>query len=97
MKNLKVLLVLAILTASLSSCYTLEHVVGNGPQTGVVQKKQQWYALYGLIPLNTVDSKAMSGGATDYKVKSQHTFLDQLITVVTSFVTVTVQTVEVTK
>ena len=97
MKNLSIFFLALVLALSATSCYTLEHTVGNGAQTGVSSKKQQWYALWGLVPLNDVDSKSMAGGAADYTIKSQHTFLDLIISGFTNFVTVNVKTVEVTK
>lgn len=53
--------------------------------------------LWGLVPLNTVDSKAMAGGASDYTVKSEVSFVDGTITMFASIVTVRVQSVTVQK
>jgi hypothetical protein len=76
---------------------TLTHVVGNGASTGVSTEKKQWYALWGLVPINTVDSKAMASGSTNYTIKSQVKFIDYVISAFTSIVTVNVQTVSVQK
>lgn len=85
------------LTLALSSCYTLTHTVGDGAKGGQVTAKKQWYALWGLVPINNVDSKAMAGGAENYTITTEHSFIDYVITAFTSVVTVTVQTVEVQK
>ena len=85
------------LCAALSSCYSLDHRVGAGATNGVSVEERQWYILWGLVPLNTVDSHSMAAGATDYDVNSEITALDFLFNIVTSFVTVYSQTVTVTK
>jgi hypothetical protein len=83
-------------TLSLSSCYTMTHQVGSGG-TGAPQDEQQWWILWGLVPLNHVDSHTMAGTATNYTVTTQFKPLDVLISLFTSFVTIYVQTVEVKK
>ncbi len=97
MKTKKSFLAIFLLVFLLSSCMTLTHVVGIGASSGVSTEKKQWYALWGLVPINTVDSKAMASGASNYTIKSQEKFVDLIITAFTSFVTVTVQTVSVQK
>ena len=46
----------------LSACSTHTHVVGNGPSKGETVQARQWYILWGLIPLNNVDTNAMAAG-----------------------------------
>jgi hypothetical protein len=55
------------------------------------------YALWGLVPINEVDSKAMAGGASNYTIKSKVKFVDYVISAFTSAVTINVQTVSVLK
>lgn len=81
----------------LTACYTTTHIVGKGAQGNNVQIARQWYAVYGLAPLNNVDSKAMAGDAKDYTVVVQQTFIDGVINAFTSSFTVTCQSVKVTK
>jgi hypothetical protein len=81
----------------IAGCFTLNHVVGDGAKGNTVVDARQWYILWGLVPLNTVDSKTMAGGVKDYTVKSQHTVLDFVMNIFTGFVTVYSQTVEVRK
>ena len=78
-------------------CATHVHTVGTGPQIGQVETATQWYALYGLIPLNTVDTAAMAGGAANYEIQTQLAPLDIIIGGITSYVTVNRRTVTVTK
>ena len=97
MKTIKAFLGIFLLVFFLSSCMSLTHVVGNGASSGVSSEKKQWYALWGLVPINTVDSKAMAGGASNYTINSKVKFVDYIISAFTSIVTVNVQTVSVSK
>ncbi|MFZ6665656.1 Bor/Iss family lipoprotein [Peijinzhouia sedimentorum] len=85
-----------LLAASLSSCMSLTHTVGSGGY-GESETKRQWYVLWGLVPINEVDSKAMASGAENYTVKSSITPLDFIINIFTGVITVYSQTVEVKK
>ncbi|MDX2129780.1 MAG: hypothetical protein SFU91_12170 [Chloroherpetonaceae bacterium] len=96
-KTLTVLLIAAVMTCSLSSCFTNQHIVGEGPKGNTKVEERQWYVLWGLVPLNKVDSQKMAGGAANYEVKTTHSFLDVVIGLFTSVVTVYPRTVEVTK
>lgn len=97
MKTKKSILAIFLLVMMLSSCMTLTHVVGNGGSSGVVTERKQWYALWGLVPVNTVETKAMAGGASDYTIKSQVKFVDYIISAFTSIATFNCQTVSVQK
>jgi hypothetical protein len=81
----------------LTACYTHTHIVGNGAQGSKVVTARQWYAVYGLAPLNKVDSQAMAGGAKDYEITTQQSFIDGVINMFTGSFTVTCQTVTVKK
>lgn len=96
-RTLKSLILSLVFVIGLSSCFTLEHTVGNGAQNGVEQTERQWYALFGLVPLNDVDSKQMAGGASDYTIKSEHTFVDVVIGIFTRIVTIYPKSVTVTQ
>jgi hypothetical protein len=97
MKTKNMLLAMFFLVFLLTSCMTLTHQVGSGASSGVEVEKKQWYALWGLVPINTVDSRAMANGAPNYTIKSQVKFVDYVISAFTSIVTVNVQTVSVKK
>lgn len=83
--------------ALLTSCFTLTHAVGNGGKGVVSESAKQWYVLWGLVPINTVDVKSMTGGASDYTVVTQMTFVDGLISAVLNFASVHTRTVTVTR
>jgi hypothetical protein len=85
------------LGAALSGCYTLDHRVGTGAQGGSESEERQWYILFGLIPLNEVDSHEMAAGAANYDVNSQISALDVILNLFTGWVTIYSQTVTVTK
>ena len=85
------------LCLAFSSCYTNTHMVGTGAKGSQSVEKRQWYVLWGLVPINNVDSKTMVGDARDYTVVTQFTFVDIVIGIFTGFVTVGPRTVKVTK
>jgi hypothetical protein len=93
----KISLALALVVVLFSSCYTLTHTVGTGGSGGEKVEKRAWYVLWGLVPLNTVESKALAGNATNYTVTTSHTVVDVLINIVTGLVTIGSQTVSVQK
>ena len=78
-------------------CSTHVHTIGDGPQDNESVSAKQWYVLYGLIPLNTVDTVEMSDGASDYEIKTTTSFVDGLIGGITGMVTINCRTVKVTK
>ena len=94
-KTFIVLILIIVLTAI--GCSTNIHTIGNGPQKNDVQEVRQWYVLYGLVPLNEVNTHEMAGNAIDYEIKTEQSFLDGLITCFTSAISVTCRTVTVTK
>lgn len=67
----------------LSSCYTYTYMVGSGPQTNVEVKEKNHYVIYGLAPIKTSDPIKMAGGAANYQVTIQHTFIDGLLNALT--------------
>ena len=93
----KISLALALVVVLFSSCYTLTHTVGTGGSGGEKVEKRAWYVLWGLVPLNTVESKALAGNATNYTVTTSHTVVDVLLNIVTGLVTIGSQTVSVQK
>jgi hypothetical protein len=93
----KLFVSLAVVLVMFSSCYTLTHTVGSGGSGGEKIEKRAWYILYGLVPLNTVESKALAGNASNYTVTTSHTVIDVLLNIVTGFVTIGSQTVTIQK
>ena len=93
----KMTIALSLLVVMFSSCYFLNPTVGTGGSGGDLVKKRAWYILFGLVPLNEVNSKVMAGDASNYTVKSSHTVADFFLNIVTGLVTIGSQTVEVQK
>jgi len=89
------LLALIILLAV--GCSMNVSTIGDGPQKNEVIQARQWYILYGLVPLNNVDTKQMAGDAKNYEIKTEQSGLDILMNLFTNGVTVTSRTVTVTK
>ncbi len=90
-------LLLTLMVITCTGCYTMKHTVGDGARGNTLESTKQWYILWGLVPLNTVNSKTMAGGAKDYEVTTQMSFIDVIIAAFTSIVTVVPFTVEVKK
>jgi len=96
-KAVAIALCLAIFAIPLSGCFSLRHNVGSGSQGGTQVSEKQWYLLWGLVPLNNVNSQTMAGGANNYTVDSGVSVVDFVINFFTQYVTIYCQTVTVTK
>lgn len=68
-----------LMTTMMTSCYTYTTVVGSGAQGTTQVRKMNHYVVYGLAPVSVSNPTEMAGGATDYTVKVEHTFIDGLI------------------
>ena len=78
-------------------CATHTHVVGNGAQGTDMIESRQWYVLWGMVPINDVDTQAMAGEATDYEIITEVNLLDAIINTVLSEVSIYCRTVTVRK
>ena len=78
-------------------CATHTHVVGNGAQGTDIIESRQWYVLWGMVPINDVDTAAMAGEATDYEIITEVNLLDAVINTVLSEVSIYCRTVTVRK
>ena len=94
---LKASVLFVVIALFLAGCVTNEHVVGKGPQGNTTAEAQQWYVLWGLVPLNEVDTNAMADGAEDYLITTQQDVLDIVINMFTNIATVQTRSVNVTK
>lgn len=98
MKRLLTSLVLALfLTTTFTACATHQHVVGDGAKNNQKVEERQWYILFGLVPLNNVDTKQIASGVQNYEIKTQQSALDVIMNIFTGIVTVNSRTVTVTK
>ena len=89
------LLLVAMFVAS--GCSAHIHVVGDGGDGSETVEKRQWYVLWGLVPINDVDSAELADGAADYTIETEISFLDGIINIFTGVVSVYSRTVTVTK
>ena len=78
-------------------CAAHVHKVGNGAQGSDITEARQWYALWGLVPINDVDTNTMAAGATDYEITTSITPVDFIINVIAGYITVNCRTVAVQK
>ena len=95
-----IVMIMIVSSLFLIGCSTHVHTVGMGPQTGVENTARQYYLLYGLIPLNSIDTGSMAGGASNYEIQTQVGSMDVVINVasaVTIAGIVSSRTVTVTK
>ena len=90
-----VLLIVGILFVI--GCAAHVHQVGNGAQGNETMAARQWYVLWGLVPINNVDTNMMAGQTADYEITTSITPVDFIINVFTSAVTVYSRTVIVQK
>ncbi|MFT6809857.1 MAG: hypothetical protein ACJA01_003099 [Saprospiraceae bacterium] len=58
-------------------------MVGDGPQSGATVKAQNHYFIYGLAQGKQSDPNEMAGGAENYQITTQHTFVDGLLNALT--------------
>jgi hypothetical protein len=95
-KVISLIMVMAIIAITVG-CAAHIHTIGNGGSGSQTVEQRQWYVLWGLVPINQVDSQAMAAGAQDYTIKTEQSALDVIINIFTSAITVYSRTVTVTK
>lgn len=95
-RTFKVLSIAFAMSIMLTSCFTYTSVVGKGAQGTTSVTKWNHYVIGGLAPVGVSDSKAMAGGATDYTVVTEQSFVNGLIAALT-FSIYTPTTTTVTK
>lgn len=96
-KRIILLLAITLIICLLSGCAAHVHKIGQGAQGSQKTEARQWYVLWGLVPINEVDSQKMADGATDYTIKTETSALDVIINIFTTYVSVVSRTVTVTK
>lgn len=89
------LIILAMISFTLSSCFTSTYVVNDGAQGINTVKEKQWYVLWGLVPMNDVDVKEMANNHENYTITDTFSFLDFVIGIFTSTVSIYPKTIEV--
>jgi hypothetical protein len=78
-------------------CMSHTHVIGKGSQENTRIFERQWYVLFGLVPINNVDTKLMAGDAANYTIITKQSFIDSVIGVFTGLVSVYPRSVVVIK
>jgi hypothetical protein len=96
-KLVAVWILFSLFMVLMTGCSAHTHKIGGGAAGTNVTEQHQWYILWGLVPLNHVDSATMAAGATDYQIVTAITPLDFLMNIFTGFVTIYSRTVTVTK
>ena len=71
-----------------AGCFKQRVDVGAGGSGAERTEFNQWFALWGLVPITEIDPESVTGGASDYTVESIFTPLDCVINIFTSFVTI---------
>ena len=80
-----------------SGCAGHTHIIGDGGDGSETVEQRQWYVLWGLVPINDVDSAEMADGTANYTIDTEQSALDVIINIFTSVVSVYSRTVTVTK
>jgi hypothetical protein len=90
-----VLLIVAMLFVI--GCAAHVHKVGEGAQGNDITMARQWYVLWGIVPINEVDTNAMAEEAIDYEITTSVTPIDFVINAVLGNISINCRTVTVQK
>ena len=93
-KRIGLLLVLLLVS---SGCITHTHTVGAGPREIEVRTHVTWYAFFGFLPINDLDTRGVVGGAEDYRLSTSFRPLDVIVNIFTSSLTLIRRTTTVEK
>ena len=96
MKNARFYIPIGILMIAclcVIGCASHTHTVGYGPGFDQTVVERQWYLLYGLVPINEIDTKAMAGGKSNYEITTEVTVADFIYQMLMSPATITCRTV----
>lgn len=89
------MLAAALAAALASGCVSHSHVVGLGATGSGVETARQFYFLFGLVPLNTIDTQRMAADLTSYTIETEFGFVDLLCAPILLVFTMTTRTVVV--
>ena len=96
LKRLATIVILLVI-ACVIGCAKHTHTVGHGPGFNRTNVERQWYILYGLVPINDIDTKSMAEGRSNYQITMQITLMDFIYQAILSPMTITSRTVSVTR
>ena len=83
MQKIKLLSIALVSSFVLSSCFTYTTVVGDGAKEKDEVTQWNHYFLWGLADGTISDPAALAGDSKDYKVKTEQTFVNGLVNVLT--------------
>ena len=69
----------ALVALFATGCVSHSHVVGLGSTGSSVATARQYYFLFGLVSLNTIDTQRMAADLTSYTIETEFSFVDFLI------------------
>lgn len=97
--NKRMILVAALVVmAGLLAGYAAHiHKIGTGAQGSQKVEARQWYVLWGLVPINQVNTDQLAKGTKNYTIKTEQSPLDVIINLFTIYVSVVSRTVTITK
>lgn len=79
------------------SCYSHQYKFGSGPQSGIEETYTQWYAIWGVLPIGAELDAAQIANSPNYMITSEFTFLDFLISIPGTAVSIGRRTVIIEK
>ena len=83
MNKFKLLFLIFAASILFSSCFTYTTVVGEGPKSNKETTQWNHYLLWGLAPVNVSDPAELAGDKKDYTVKTEQSFVNGLVNVLT--------------
>ena len=89
--------VLLISMLLMVGCAAHVHQIGKGGTGSDYEEMRQWYILFGLVPINDVDTNDMADGATDYTITTEYNPVDFVVSFFLGFVSISSRTVTVEK
>ncbi len=93
MLRIATLILIAFCVLTLISCASHTHTIGEGPAFDRTEVQRQWYILYGLVPINDIDTQVMADGKSNYEITTEVGIVDWLYMAVLSPATITCRTV----
>jgi hypothetical protein len=87
-KSIITLVLVLSLAVVMSGCVTNHNTIGSGPHSGNKEVHYQWYALWGLIYLDTEKDGGQLAGTTNCRITNQYTPIDCIINFFTMAVTI---------
>ncbi len=78
-RTLKMVAIIFASSILLTSCFSYTSVVGEGAQGNTTESQWNHYVIYGLAPVGVSNSKEMAGGAENYTVKTEQSFVNGLL------------------